>query len=252
MDCTRIKEYLYPFLDGELDSQTSQLVEEHLSRCPLCRWELEEEKKIDYLIRYNIPKEKAPYELKEAILSQIEKFGERKARPRLKPVLAAGVITFLMVIVGSSLLVNINKPFPVFSESVNDHVQFLHGNLAIDIVSNKPEEVHNWLQTKLDFKVMVPDLSSQGVNLLGARVCSLKNKRAASIMYKKSGHNLSVFMFDARGLKFPKTKKINVNNKIFYLSKEKGYNSILWVEDRIACLFVSDLNETELLYLASI
>ena len=59
-------------------------------------------------------------------------------------------------------------------------------------------------------------------------------------------------MFDAEGVKFPKAKKIAVNNKIFYLSKEKGYNSALWIDEGIACVFVSDLDEAELLYLASL
>ncbi len=256
MDCSRIKEYIYPFLDGELDNQTSLSVKEHLSTCPLCSLELEQEKKTDYLIRHNIPKEKASYELKETILNQIKEFGEGKvnpfARPFLTPIFATSAIALLVIVLIFSLLINFNKPFPVFNESVKDHIQFLQGNLVLDIASNKSDEVHNWLQAKLDFKVMAPNLSSQGVNLLGARVCTLKNKKAAYIMYGKNQHKLSVFMFDAKGVKFPKAKKVAVNNKMFYLSKEKGYNSVLWIDEWIACVFVSDLDEAELLYLASL
>ncbi|MCQ9208582.1 MAG: zf-HC2 domain-containing protein [Omnitrophica bacterium] len=256
MDCSKIKKYLYSFLDGELDSQRSLLVKEHISACPLCSLELEQEKKIDSLIRYSIPKEQAPYKLKEALLSRMQGFKKRKvslfARPVLKPVLATSAIAFLIAALFFSILLTINKPFPVFSESVKDHIKLLQGQLSIDISSQKPEEVHSWLQAKLDFKVMVPDLSSQDVNLLGARVCSLKNKKAAYIMYEKKGHQLSVFMFDAQGLKFPQAKRVAVNNRIFYLSREKGYNSALWIDQGIACVFVSDLSEAELLYLASL
>lgn len=256
MDCSKIKKYMYPFIDGELDSQKSPLVKEHLLTCPLCSWELEQEKKIDCLIRHNIPKEKAPYELKEAILRQIEETGGRKVslsvRPLLKPVLATVVIAFLIVALIYFVLVNINKPFPVFSESVKDHIKFLQGNLILDVTSSKPKEIRNWLQAKLDFKVMVPDLSSQDVSLLGARICTIKNIKVAYIRYDKNEHNISVIMFDAEGIKFPKAKKVVVNNKIYYLSKVKGYNSALWIDDGIACVFVSDLDETELLYLASL
>lgn len=256
MDCRKIKEYLYPFLDGELDRQTSSLVKAHFSDCPLCRLELDQEKKIDSLIRFNIPKEQAPYHLKEEILNKIEGLGKEKGSRFigffLKPVFAASAIAFLGVILFFSLFINIPKPFPVFSKSVNDHLQFLQGNLPVDIASNKAREVQNWLQTKLDFKIMVPDLSSWEVNLSGARICSFKEKKAAYIGYEKNGHAISVFMFDAKGLKFPKAKKVAVNNKVFYLSKERGYNSALWLEQGIACVFVSDLDEAELLYLASL
>ena len=256
MDCQRIKAYIYPYMDGELDSQTSLSIKEHLSTCPLCSWELKQEKRLDSLMRYGIPKENAPYKLKEAILSQINGLDKKRFNPFIlplfRPIWTNATITFLIVVLISSLLIKINKPFPVFSETIRDHIECLQGKLSIDISSNQPEVVQGWLQNRLDFKVMVPDLSSQGVNLLGARLCTLKNKQTAYLIYAKEGHHLSVFMFEADKLKFPKAKKVRVNNKIFYLSKEKGYNSALWLEDEIACVFVSDLGEAELLHLASL
>lgn len=254
MDCSGIKEYLYLFIDNELDSQRTQLVKEHIYSCPLCSLELEQEKKIDSLIRTSTSKsrEKAPYELKEAILNRIRTFEEKGVRRFALHILRPALIGISGVLLIIILLSSLNEPFPVFSESVKDHIRFLQGNLSMDIVSSKPGEVRDWLQTKLDFRVMCPDLSSQGVNLLGARICILKNRRAAYIVYEKNKRNVSVFMFDAKDLRFPKAKKVHVNNKIFYLCKEKGYTSALWIDEGIACVFVSDLGETEVLYLASL
>lgn len=104
----------------------------------------------------------------------------------------------------------------------------------------------------MDFKVTTPDLSSQGIMLQGAMVCDIKGKAVAYIMYAKKEHQLSVFMFEAKKLRFPKAKRISVNNKIFYADKERGYNSILWIDEGIACVFVSDLGEAKLLHLASL
>ena len=252
MNCREFKDYLYPFLDGELDNQASQVVKDHISTCPLCRLVLEQEKTVDSLIADGVPREKAPYGLKEEILRQIAGLKEKKIGWPISPVLKPAVIGATGVILTFVLLSFINRPFPVYSETVKEHIQFLQGNLPIDITSDKPEEVHRWFQTKLDFKFMVPELSSQGVDLLGARLCTFKDKKVAYIMYKRDGQKLSVFMFNAEGVKFPKAKRIAVNNKIFYLSKDKGYNSALWVDEGIACVFVSDLDEAELLYLASL
>lgn len=254
IDCNRIKDYLSSFIDGELDQQMSLLVKQHLAVCPLCALELEEDKRIDSLIRANIPKEKASYKLKEAVLKKIEDSGEKK-HPlvdfHLKPALVTAIAIFLITTVIFSIL-NIHKPFPVFTKSVNEHIQFLQGNLSIDITSNKPMEVLIFLQAKLDFKPMVPDLSSQGVRLRGARVCQIINKKVAYIMYKKGEHDISMFMFESKKVKFPKAKMIKINGKTFYLSQEKGYNMALWIDEGIACVVVSDLGEAELIHLASI
>jgi anti-sigma factor (TIGR02949 family) len=252
MDCQKTKEYLYPFIDGELDRHTYLLVEEHISACPLCHLELEKEKRVDSLIRNNLSKENAPYELKEKILTSLENLEEKefgRFTPRiLKPALAGITLLSLIIILFSWL----NKPFPVFSEAIKEHIMFLQGKLPMDVTSGKPKEISSWLQAKVDFKVMVPDLSSQGVNIFGAGLCAFKDKRVAYIMYGKNGHRLSVFMFDAKGMRLPRARKIFVNNKIFYLSKEKGYNSVVWFDEGIACVFVSDLGEAELLHLASL
>lgn len=252
MNCREFNEYLYQFLDGELDSQVSQLVKDHLSACPLCRLELEQEKKTNSLIKDGIPKENAPYELKEEILKQITVLNEKKIRWSISPALKPALIGIIGIVLIFAFLFSINKPFPVYGETVKEHIQFLQGSLSMHIVSKKPQDVSKWLQAELDFKIMAPDLSSQNVNLLGARICSLKNKKSAYITYEKDGHNISVFMFDAKNLKFPTAKKVVVNNKHFYLSKERGFNSALWIDEGIACVFVSSLDEAELLYLASL
>lgn len=252
MDCQKIKEYLFPFIDGELDKHANLLVKGHISACPLCNLELEEERKINSSLRTNLPKENAPYELKEKILNSIEGLDEKETSRIvpyiLKPALVGVTLSLLFIILLSSL----NKPFPVFSATIKEHILFLQRKLSIDIASDKPNEVSGWLQAKLDFKVMAPDLSSRGAKLVGARVCSFKDRKVAYIMYEKDKHNLSVFMFEAKRMRFPKAKKVGLNNKIFYLAKEKGYNSALWINEGIACVFVSSLDETELLYLASL
>lgn len=247
MDCKEVREYLYSFLDGELDSQINTLVKEHLSLCPLCSIELEQEKTFNTLIEEGVSVEKAPYELRERIINSLE---ERRIPFSVFQLRTA--LVGICVILSLVFFIFKPSPFPVFKESIIHHISFLQNKIPIEISSDSPAEVKKWLQDKVDFMAMVPILSPQGVNMLGARVCCFGDKKAAYIMYEKEGHNISVFMFDAKGLRFPKAKQVAMNNKKFYIDKEKGYNSALWVEDDIACVFVSDINEAELVYLASV
>ena len=55
-------------------------------------------------------------------------------------------------------------------------------------------EIKNWFQGKLDFAVAIPDLSGKGVNLVGGRLCHLRDGEVAYLIYKKEAHNISVFV----------------------------------------------------------
>lgn len=246
MNCHEIKEYLYPFLDGELDNQASQLVKEHLSSCPLCDLEFKQERDLNNLIREGIPREKASFELRERIIGILE-------RKRVMPLRAvpAGIVAILLLVISVPSLFRA-RSFPVFSEAITHHIHFLQDKTPMEISSGNTAEIKKWLQDRMEFMVMVPDLSQQGLVLLGARVCHLGGKKVAYLMYEKGEHDISVFMFDAKGMRFPKAKRVTINKKTFYLSKEKGYNSALWIDEGIACVFVSDLSEAELVYLANV
>lgn len=84
---------------------------------------------------------------------------------------------------------------------------------------------------------------------MGARLCRLKDKEAAYLIYEKEGRNISVFVMDIRDLKIPEAKKVSLGNKLFYIESEKGYQNILCIEKGgdVGCVFVSDLPEEDLM-----
>lgn len=253
MDCQKIKEYLYPFLDGQLDDQTHLLVKEHLANCPLCSLEWEQGKKFDSLIRQNISCEKAPFNLRERVFNRIEQTQELRTLPftfhHTRLATATILVVLMVAIVTIPSMLKKTKGVPVFSVSILSHAKFLQGALPIEISSNNPNQVRNWFQRKLDFAVNIPDLSSKGANLVGARLCHLREREVAYLIYEKNGHYISAFVINTKGLSIPKAKKLTLGEKTFYLKSEKGYQSILCLEKggEIGCIFVSDLPEDELM-----
>jgi mycothiol system anti-sigma-R factor len=253
MDCQKVKEKLYLLIDGELDNNESLLVKEHILSCPLCTLMLENEKKIDLLIRQCIPKTEAPFALKEAILNRLEESTKPRLLPRIifqqRPVLISILVVLLLAISSVPIIIKKQVAFPVFSASVSSHIKFLQGALPLEITSRNPSEIKNWFQGKLDFAVTIPDLSGKGANLVGARICYLKDREAAYLIYEKESHNISVFVMDTRGLKIPKAKRVSLGNRLFYMESEKGYQSALCIEKGgdVGCIFVSDLPEEELM-----
>ena len=248
MNCQRIKEYLYQFIDGQLDTTNSMLVKEHISICPLCELEWKREKEMDSLIRRTIPKENAHFALKERIINRIEEFKKTKvfSPTGLKPILAVTSVALLLVIV--STVVKETRTFPIFTEAISSHIKFLQGGLPIEITSSNPQDIKDWFQGKIDFAIMVPDLSSKGIHLIGGRICHLKDRKVAYLMYEKDSYVISVFVIDTKGLNIPRAESIDLGNKKVFIKSESGYQSILCLKrgSDIGCIFVSELPEDEL------
>lgn len=253
MDCRETKEYLYPFIDAQLDNETYLLVKEHLSTCPLCNLEWKQERAFDSLVRQNISAEKASLSLKETVLDRIKK--EKALRPfpfvlpQIRGALAAIIVALLVTSISIYTLRKDYGSLPIFTESILSHTKFLQGALPLEFTSGKPNEIRDWFQGKLDFAVHISDFSRQGADLVGGRLCHLKGREAAHLIYQKDGHYLSVFVINTKGLRFPKAKKLLFGKRTLYLKGEKGYQSILCLEkgSEISCVFVSDLPEEELL-----
>jgi len=72
MDCAKVKEFLYRFIDNEADSTVIAHIERHLKDCPLCEKEINKEKKLDCLIREHFSKDEAPAHLREAIARRLQ------------------------------------------------------------------------------------------------------------------------------------------------------------------------------------
>lgn len=253
MDCQRIKEYLLPFISGGLNEQIRLRVKEHISSCPLCALEWEEEKKIDSLIRINLSREKAPFALKERILHLIKQPQKVKilsfALPQLKPALAVTLIILLIALIGLPALLK-DEPFPAFAESVDSHIKFLQGGLPLEITSGNPQEIKNWFRGKLNFAITVPDLSQSGANLIGARLCHLEDQKAALLIYEKDGRIISVFIIDSKGLNIARAeRRVDLEQRVLFVKRVRGYQSMLCLREgcKIVCIFVSDLSEDELM-----
>ena len=145
-----------------------------------------------------------------------------------------------------------NSASSIFNKAVLEHNAFMRGDVELEISSIDLNQLNSWFQSRLDFSFAVPDFQNKGVVLEGARICTLDTKTTAYFVFNKNKATVSVFMFLADDLDLAKAKKVLLDNRTYYFQRVKGYNSILWIDKDIACMLVSDLDETELLHLASL
>jgi len=264
MDCQEIKRYLYAFLDDELDVKTNLEIQSHLCRCSDCQTRFEFEKRMRLLMGEHQLREEAPAYLRDRLPRTIEESERGKGTPlrsflapRLRPVsgliLSASVIAVLAII----FLVYFNRreDMSAFaSEAVNNHLMYFFGETPAEFESSEARDVNSWFKGKFDFVVDVPEFRGGGPKLVGGRLCSIDNKRAAYIMYKykDKGYNLSLFAFSNADMKPSSRKVVEMGGKAFYVNEFKGHNVILWKEGNIIYSMVSDINEDELMELTKL
>ena len=176
MDCKKFQEYLYSFLDGEIDENFKLEMEQHISSCPMCSLEIEKERKFGHVLKTHLIKEKAPFALREAVVEQLER---NKRKFFWKYVFARQVApSFALLAIVFVVLFN-SRPhgdntFPVFSEAVENHLEYLRGIYPLEFQTSDIKEALAWFRGKTDFAVTPPHINLSKVHLVGGRLVHLK------------------------------------------------------------------------------
>ncbi|MCA9409291.1 MAG: zf-HC2 domain-containing protein [Candidatus Omnitrophica bacterium] len=250
MKCNEFLEHLNQYIDKELDQNTMAQMSAHISDCPICQLEYENEKEFDQLLCAHIVKQEAPYILREKVMDQIGR--KRKSMKILKWFYQPALVCLVLVMIIFQFVIKPSNAFPVFTESVASHMQFLKGAYPLEIRSSDIGEIKQWFAGKLDFAVNIPHINNPNVKLVGARLCHLKDKKVAFLIYTYNDYNISVFMIDSDHLVIPRSKRINRLHQTLFVKSDRGYQSVLCLDKRmsgVGCIFVSDLPQDQLMQL---
>jgi mycothiol system anti-sigma-R factor len=252
MDCQKFQEYLYPFLDKEIDENRRVEMEQHMSNCPMCSLEIEKERKFGHVLKTHFIKEKASYALREALVEQLERNKKRFSWKnvfvrQLAPSLA---LLLIVVTVFFNLRSSRDISFPIFSEAVENHLEYLRGIYPLEFQTSDIKEALAWFRGKTDFAVTPPHIDLNKVHLVGGRLVHLNDKKSAYFLLEKDGYKISAFYTDLHDVSQPKkSDKSGIKPLGMRLVKtEKGYHTIYCFhpEDGTACILVSDMPLEEL------
>lgn len=252
MDCQKFQEYLYPFLDGEIDEGLRLEMEQHIANCPMCSLELEKERKFGHVLKAHLIKEKAPFALREAVVEQLEK-SKRKSSWRhvfVKQLAPSFALMVIIVAVVFNQRLNVGNTFPVFSEAVENHLEYLRGIYPLEFQTSDMKEALAWFRGKTDFAVTPPHIALDKVHLVGGRIVHLKDKKSAYFLLEKDGYKISAFYTNLHDASLPKASaQAGIKSLGMRLVKtERGYHTIYCFhkEDGTACILVSDMPLKEL------
>ena len=128
-----------------------------------------------------------------------------------------------------------------------DHLLYDSNPSPAEFASPDPLAVARWFAGKVDFAVSPPPLA--GGELLGGRLCTLADRRAALWIYARDGARLSLFQMPAGGLPLGRMRSMTVGGRRYLCAHRKGLSVLAWTERDVLFALVSALPEDDMLRL---
>jgi anti-sigma factor RsiW len=255
MTCQETHEYLYAFLDSELDAPLSIELQRHLERCPDCAQQAEIERAIrrqlgaslesqvvgcltdEHSLRYMIDHVTGP---------------QRSFRPfSRRRYLLSGVAAAMIITVGvwsASRAWRASKPGQAFADLlVKDFEHFQQEGRPLQIASADRGVISDWLRDKTALAVVLPIADSTHAKLLGGRKCSLEGRPAAFALYEINGVPVSLVVVSADVAQLDLKSPAPGAEKSHFVDRCKGHTVVACTRGSLVYAAVSTLPAEDLL-----
>jgi anti-sigma factor RsiW len=257
MDCRDARIHL-PLLGrrGLAPALLSQ-VQAHLEGCPGCKQAAEAERVLDELLEDRLPRHAAPPELRMRLESMAgspratRTAGSRSWTRFVAPALAA---TLALAAGGLLLERRADRESATLAtltdEALTDHLRVLASQHPLEIESTDSHSVKPWFEGRVDFapSVIVPEAGD--LRLKGGAVGYFLDRKAAVLEYSLRLHAVTLVVFRAEGLAWPAARHGDATVPLT-VSSRRGFTVVLWRSGELGHALVSDVNQPELLEVAS-
>lgn len=241
MKCEEVRELLQAYIDSELDAANNLAVEQHLRQCPRCARMYGNDQVLHTTIKESSLSFQAPASLRARVRAALPATTPaRRSTPRVSwPWLSAAAL--LLLLLGgfgfwaiAQLRSNPAEDSQMAQAVVDSHERSLADDHLVDILSDNPNTLKSWFESRLGFSPPVINLTLQGYSLVGGRLDFLDNRAVAAIVYKRDNHVINLFVC-------PTTQ--NAGTRTFSL---QGYYLTHWTRYGMDCWAVADLDEDQL------
>ena len=134
-----------------------------------------------------------------------------------------------------------NRRQSFLAGAVEDFADFMQGGGILDVRASHPPVVRRWMKARVDFELPPGVPGPEGVQLAGARLCSILGRTLAFLAYRSGSRNTGLYVTPASGLGFPESDRFSVT------SRDDGLTTAAWQHDGLAYVIVSNalLGEVE-------
>lgn len=216
-------EKLEPYLDGELSSEETGVVESHLRSCPDCAADvvrhLQAKRAVKAAGRRFTPRAEFKLRVQRELAPKRASFVARW----LVPVMAVLLIAAAMYLSNER-----SQQQQTASELADLHVATLASSTPVDVLSTDRHTVKPWFQGKIPFTFNLPELQNSEFTLLGGRVAYFRQSSGAHLIYQVRKHEISVFIFPDRDFAVSSQRRTN------------SFSSESWSEGGLSYFVIGD------------
>jgi anti-sigma factor RsiW len=236
MKCDEAEILLHGLVDNEVDPEHAYRIETHLGDCARCAAQLRLHRVMRGMMSNANLRFSAPRGLRTRIKATLPvPVAATSRHPLFKgfafgSVMSAAVTALLMI-----AIIRSDQDQVIVSDVVSAHLRSLEANHLTDVQSSDQLGVKLWLGDRLGVAPPVPDLTSEGFNLIGGRLDYVLGKPVAAIVYRGNGRLISLFV--AQGAQVERSARVETM---------QGVNVELWSEKGLNLCAVGDASAEEL------
>ena len=255
MTCEEAREYIFAFLDNELEAPLSMALQHHIDHCPLCAREVEIERAVQDRLTHALhppaPEVPLPRQALERTPSRDEAAGgwpRRAVLAACAAVVLGGALT-AYVMVQRAHVDQIRAGF--VSLAVRDFEHFLEEGRPIHFASSNANAVSAWLLEQTNLEVILPEVRGPNCRLLGARRCTIADKPAAFVVYDMDRTPVSLLAVtgDAAGLAH--MNQVESDGRVYWVDRVGQTSVLAYRRNNLVYAVVSRLTPPELMDLFS-
>jgi anti-sigma factor RsiW len=238
MTCSETEILVHGLLDNELDAGHAHTLEAHLRHCAECALQLRKYRQLQKALSFAPVHLTAPMSLRRRIEAALQP--PKRAPNRFSTAVRGFVMgSALSAAIAATLIIGVLRPDPeqhLFGDLVTAHVRSLQGEHLTDVRANDQHAVKPWFNGKVAVAPPVVDLASQGFPLVGGRLDYVDGKAMASIVYRRRGHVINVFV----------TQALAAGSRDTELTTIQGFNIRCWTSLGLEFFAVSDVATEDL------
>jgi anti-sigma factor RsiW len=250
MECKEARSYLLDYGRDTLDAPLRGALEGHLAGCPECRHEEAADRELSILLEQRLPRLRAPASLHRALRARWDDRRPRLAS-RFTRMTAAMSLGAAMALVAVMAWRARAPDQPMLAEAVNDHLRVLYSQRPIEVESGGMHQVKPWFEGRLDFAPVTAFSGDDEFPLQGGLVSYFVDRKAATFVFKRRLHVITLFVFPSEGLHWPVLGSRSIGTARGSLETLRGFQVLLWRQGDLGYALVSDINEGELVALGA-
>jgi len=256
MTCSEARQYIFAFLDNELDSALSLEVQQHIEHCALCARECEIENAVRRQLAAKLQEAQAGPEFDESAFLRLLRSepGVRLHMPqttrRYWKLGTAGAIAAALLFAASLFVANSARQTQGVSLAdalVDDFDHFVAEAKPLHIVSSDATKVSDWFRDSTALAVRVPSVDPGAGSLLGGRKCKINGKPAAFVVYRIGDELASVVALRESDEALIHMKRVESNGHSHWIDRCRGHTVMACRRGELIYAVVSRLPE-EMLY----